>query len=116
MSVSPPATPLSPSSRLRIIVLGFVVRGPLGGMAMMYLQYFEGLCRLGHDVYFVDDGGDYPYCYNPVTYACDVNPAYGLGFAAECFTRIGYPDRWAYYDGLTKVWHGPAADRIIDFC
>src|SRR5688572_10139796 len=116
MSVSPPATPLSPSSRLRIIVLGFVVRGPLGGMAMMYLQNFEGLCRPGHDVYFVDDGGDYPYCYNPVTYACDVNPAYGLGFAAECFTRIGYPDRWAYYDGLTKVWHGPAADRIIDFC
>ncbi len=38
---------LSASDRLRIVVLGFVVRGPLGGMAWSNLHYFEDLWRKG---------------------------------------------------------------------
>jgi hypothetical protein len=36
----------------RIIVLGYIVRGPIGGMAWHHLQYVLGLHRLGFDVYF----------------------------------------------------------------
>ncbi len=50
---------LPASDRLRIVVLGFVVRGPLGGMVWSNLHYVMGLLRLGHDVYLVEDSDDY---------------------------------------------------------
>ena len=43
---------------MRIIVVGYIVRCPLGGMAWHYLQYVLGLARLGHDVYFFEESGD----------------------------------------------------------
>ena len=45
-------------SALRIVVLGYVVRGPLGGLTWHHLQYLLGLRRLGHDVYFFEDSDD----------------------------------------------------------
>jgi hypothetical protein len=53
------------SSRLRIIVLGYVVRGPLGGMVWSNLQFPDGPRALGHDVFFIEDSDDYPSCYDP---------------------------------------------------
>ena len=38
------------TDRLRIIVLGYIVRGPMGGMAWHHLQYVMGLARLGHEL------------------------------------------------------------------
>jgi len=52
--------------RLRVIVLGYIVRCPLGGMAWHHLQYVLGLHQLGHDVWFVEDSDDVPWsCYDP---------------------------------------------------
>ena len=39
--------------RLRVVVTGYIVRCPLGGMAWHHLQYLLGLARLGHHVTFV---------------------------------------------------------------
>ncbi len=100
-------------SRLRIAVLGYIVRGPIGGMAWHHLQYVLGLARLGHDVRFIEDSDDYPSCYDPGRGVVDENPAYGLEFAAAAFGRIGLPLCWAYHDAHTAQWHGPAADSII---
>jgi hypothetical protein len=121
--ISPPAnitgTPYrQPHSenRLRIIVLGYVVRGPLGGFASYHLQYVTGLARLGHDVFFVEDSDDYPSCYDPVRDVTDTDPAYGLAFAKKAFDKAGLDDRWAYYDAHTLRWHGPCADCISEIC
>ena len=43
---------------LRIVVLGYLVRGPLGGMAWSDLHYVLGLRSLGHDVWFLEDSDD----------------------------------------------------------
>jgi len=101
---------------LRIIVLGYIVRGPLGGFASYHLQYLLGLARLGHDVYYVEDSDDYPSCYDPARDVTDTNPSYGLRFAGHIFKRAGLGKRWAYYDAHTYTWHGPCADRILDIC
>ena len=66
------------SSQLRVIVLGYIVRGPLGGLAWHHLQYVMGLRLLGYDVYFVEDSNDYPACYDPVRNVTDENPDFGL--------------------------------------
>ncbi len=101
---------------MKILVLGYVVRGPVGGMAWHHLQYALGLARLGHDVLFLEDSDDYPSCYNPDRGVTDTDPAYGLRFAGEAFARIGLPDRWAYYDAHQEAWRGPAAGRLPAAC
>lgn len=103
-------------SGLRIIVLGYIVRGPIGGMTWHHLQYVLGLSLLGHDVYFLEDSEDYPSCYDPSTNAVGIDPTYGLSFAARVFDRIGLADRWAYYDAHARRWCGPAAARALDIC
>lgn len=101
---------------LRILVLGYMVRGPLGGMAWHHLQYVMGLSNLGHEVYFIEDSDDYPSCYDPEKYVTDVDPSYGLRFAADCFARVGLADSWVYYDAHTSRWLGPCAASIHKLC
>ena len=106
----------STSDRLRIIVLGYIVRGPLGGLAWHHLQYVMGLSRLGHDVYFVEDSNDYPSCYDPSRNILGTDPSYGLQFTARTFVKIGLAERWTYYDAHTSRWSGPCADLILQVC
>lgn len=115
---APPARPrasASAASRLRIAVLGYVIRGPLGGLAWHHLQYALGLDRLGHDVLFYEDSDDYPACYDPARNVTDTDPSYGLVFAAAAFTRLGLGERWAYHDAHAGAWRGPAAARALEF-
>ena len=106
----------SRASRLRIVVVGYLVRGPLGGLAWHHLQYVVGLTQLGHDVHFIEDSDDYPSCYDPRHDRMDVNPEYGLAFVQAAFDRLGLRDRWSYYDAHRHRWLGPAADRAVAIC
>ena len=103
----------APSDRLLIVVLGYIVRGPVGGMAWSDLHYVMGLTELGHEVYFIEDSGDSLWCcYDPSRNTTDINPNYGLQFAKGIFAKVGLLDRWAYYDAHGSRWMGPCADRV----
>jgi len=104
------------SDRLRIVMLGYMVRGPLGGMTWANLHYLMGLKCLGHEVYFVEDSDSYASCYDPVRNVMDIDPSYGLKYAGGILEKVGLGDHWAYYDEHTSSWHGPCADRILDIC
>jgi hypothetical protein len=104
------------ASRLRIVVLGYVIRGPVGGLAWHHLQYVMGLADLGHDVYFVEDSDDYPSCYDPSSGATGIDPSYGLRFASQTLERVGLAARWAYHDAHSQQWLGPCADHILEIC
>jgi hypothetical protein len=104
------------NERLRIIVLGYMVRGPMGGMVTSNLQYLLGLSRLGHDVYFLEDSDDYESCYNPVTMEMGTDPSYGLAFAGRALDQVGLADKWAYWDAHRSRWLGPATDHIAEVC
>lgn len=101
---------------LTIIVLGYVVRGPLGGLAWHHIQYVLGLQQLGHDVCFLEDSGDYPSCYDPSRHMTDTDPGYGIRFASYAFKRLGLQDRWAYYDAHSKHWLGPRSENALELC
>jgi hypothetical protein len=101
---------------VRIAVLGYIVRGPFGGMAWHHLQYVLGLVQLGHDVLFVEDSDDYAGCYDPGRRVMDIDPSYGLRFAASAFDIVGLGDHWAYHDAHTGRWHGPRAGDAQRFC
>ena len=103
-------------NRMRIIVLGYIIRGPIGGMAWHHLQYVLGLTRLGHDVYFFEDSDDYASCYDPTTNSMEVDPSYGIAFASQIFNAIGLSEKWTYYDAHSQNWSGPAAGRALEIC
>jgi hypothetical protein len=102
--------------KLRILVLGYIIRGPLGGLSWHHLQYVLGLHRMGHDVYFIEDSSDYPSCYDPTRGVTDADPSYGLRFAGEAFDQLGLGSRWGYHDAFTGRWHGPCSGHILDLC
>jgi len=102
--------------RLRILVLGYIVRGPLGGLVWHHLQYVKGFVDLGHEVYFVEDSDDYASCYDPVRNTISTDPSYGLEFAVKTFEYMGLGRHWAYYDAHSSRWMGPCAADILRLC
>ena len=94
-------------SKLRVIVLGIMGRTPVAGVAWQVLHYVEGIRRLGHEVYYVEDTQTWPY--NPETATSD--SAYTVKYIDRLMTWCGLGDRWAYCDvsqggrvqGLTEL-------------
>jgi hypothetical protein len=112
----PALTVSSPNERLRIVVLGYIVRGPLGGLVWHHLQYVMGLARLGHEVVFIEDSDGYPSCYDPSRDLVDTDPTYGLAFATNTFDAVGLGNCWAYHDAHLSRWLGPRAEMALKDC
>ena len=100
---------------MRIAVLGYIVRGPLGGMAWHHLNYVLGFASLGHDVLFLEDSDDYESCWDPEL-GMTTDPTRGLAFAGRARPAVGLGDRWAYWDAHAATWHGPRATDVLDWC
>jgi hypothetical protein len=88
----------------RIVVLGAMAEMPFAGVAWQVLHYLEGLRRLGHEVVYVEDTGNWPYDPDLDTVTDD-----GSG-AARRLERIlaaaGFGDRWAFVNAAREgeVW------------
>ncbi len=103
------------TSSLRIVVSGLIAQHPLlGGMTWHYLQYVLGLSRLGHDVYYFEDSGEYPYNLDGgptgddwVAHDCSEN----LRHLDSTLTRFELGDRWAYRHAPDGKWFGLTALR-----
>ena len=103
------------SRKLNILIGGYIVGGPLGGLVWHHLQYVVGLHRLGHNVLFIEDSDDYPSCYNPETLEVSTDPSYGLKFINEVFTNFNLKDNWAYYNYHSNTWYGKTREQIESF-
>ena len=101
---------------MRIVVLGYIVRGPLGGLCWHYLQYMIGFRQLGHEVLFLEDSDDYPGCYDPSVNETATEPSYGVEFITKLFTKYELQNNWAYYDEHGDRWFGLSKDKVADFC
>lgn len=105
----------SSGSRLRIVVSGLIAQHPtLGGVAWDYLQYPLGLHRLGHDVYYIEDSGEWPYNLDGgptgddwVARDCGPN----VHHLAQTLARFGLGDRWGYRFPLESRWFGMSDER-----
>jgi hypothetical protein len=108
------STQVRPSS-LRIVVVGLIAQHPLlGGISWHYLQYVLGLARLGHEVYYFEDSGEFPYNLDGgptgndwVARDCSAN----LRHLDSTLARFGLGDRWAYRNAPEQDWYGLSAHR-----
>jgi hypothetical protein len=98
------------TSNLRIIVTGLIGQHPLlGGMTWHYLQYVLGLARLGQDVFYFEDSGEWPYNLdggasgdNYVATGCRPN----INYLNSVMSHFDLAGRWAYRCPIDGCWHG----------
>ncbi|WP_223427207.1 glycosyltransferase [Tateyamaria pelophila] len=91
---------------MRIIVCGLIAQYPLGGVAWDYLQYVVGLHRLGHDVYYFEDTGNWPF--NPAEDGVSKGCEFNVSYLSRLMERFGLGDRWAYRFPYQDQWFGMA--------
>jgi hypothetical protein len=80
----------------RVVVLGLTSYTPYAGVSWQTAHYLEGLTRLGHDVYYLEDHGFWPY--DPYLEEHTNDCAGTVRFIAELMARLDMDDRWAYRD------------------
>src|SRR5262249_55393429 len=69
-------------------------RTPFAGVAWQVLHYLEGLRRLGYDVSYVEDTGEWPY--DPEQNAVTDDCTYTVNYIGRLLAWCGLGDRWAY--------------------
>jgi hypothetical protein len=92
------------TASLRIIVTGLIGQYPLGGVAWDYLQFVLGMKRLGHDVYYLEDTGQWPF--NPLRGRVAKDCHFNVEYLAGVMSRFGLRDRWAYRVPGPPHWAG----------
>lgn len=96
-----------------ILLGGYMVRYPLGGMLSWQLQFLVGLQALGHDVYFVEKYAYPNSCYDPSTNQLSSDCTYGLTVVADLLTQHGLDKKWCYV-GEDGTYHGLPERAITD--
>ena len=92
------------SSKLRVIVTGLIAQYPLGGVTWDYLQYVLGLSQLGHDVYYLEDTGLWPF--NPQEGGVAKDGSFNVDYLAGVMDRFGLQDKWLYRFPGQNQWYG----------
>jgi hypothetical protein len=98
------------TSRLRIVVSGLIAQYPLGGVAWDYGQYAQGLARLGHEVFYVEDTGLWPY--NPAEAGVSKTCDYNVRYLARVMSSLGLDGHWAYRFPWESQWFGLPRKRV----
>jgi hypothetical protein len=92
-------------STLRVIVTGLMAQHPrLGGVTWDYVQYLIGLKSLGHEVFYFEDAGLWPYRFPGEDQ--DQSGAPNAAHLQSVLDRFGLKERWAYRSGSDKRWYG----------
>lgn len=101
---------------MTIIVAGYIVAYPFAGMTWHHLNYLLGLKKLGHDVWFLEDSGEFSLPYDPVKQICDVDSSYGRAYLEKNLSRFGLSGRWCYYSQFENKCYGLSESQLAALC
>jgi len=89
---------------MRIIVTGLIGQYSLGGVVWDYMQYLLGFRALGHDVWYLEDTGAWPYHREreEISADCSLNVAH----LKEVMESFDLGDRWIYRNEPDGKYHG----------
>ena len=100
---------------MKIVVTGLIATYPLGGVSWDYIAYVAGFARLGHEVFYLEDTGNWFYDPRAQTFTDDVgwNVSYLLDVLRYANVDLG--DRWSVRapDG---TYHGASQAAVEAFC
>jgi len=89
---------------MRIVVTGLLGQFPFGGVVWDYVQYLLGFHALGHDVYYLEDSGSWPY--DPLNKTVSADCSYNVDFLQRMMTGFGLGDRWIYRNAADGIYYG----------
>lgn len=72
----------------RALVVGFIAKSPVSGMAHYNLHYIRGLKELGYDIHYVERLNVPDECYDPSTNTFGDDVTYGLRWLMHCMDRF----------------------------
>jgi hypothetical protein len=100
---------------MRVVVTGLVATYPVGGVAWDYLQYVEGFRRLGCDVFYLEDTGQ--WCYDPDAATFIRDATAGARYLADAIGTLSpsLAGAWSVR-GPDGVVHGRDADVVRRAC
>src|SRR5262249_13878109 len=98
---------------MKAIVTGMIATYPVGGVVWDYGQYALGLERLGFEVCYLEDTGDYTY--DPSRGQYDEGCSYGVGFLARSLAELSpsLGRRW-HFRGLDGRAYGLSDEALAD--
>jgi hypothetical protein len=94
---------------MNIVIAGYIVGYPVGGMTWHHLQYLLGLRALGHELTYLEDGAYLPP-YDPTTDSAG-DATYGLNYLRDTWRRYGLDDV-PYHYRFGDVSAGLSNDQI----
>ncbi len=98
--------------RLTIVVGGYIIGYPLGGMTWHHLNYLCGLHELGHDVVFLEDSGSFSLPYNPTNWTSGPDSTYGREYLERTFRQYGLPIRYCYFSEFEDRHYGLSESEL----
>src|SRR5215211_4494247 len=99
---------------MHILVLGYIIRAPYGGLCFHHLQYVLSLKQLGHEVLFYEDSDDYPGVFNYSLHGNGKNV--GLDFIDKLFNYYGLNNQWTFFESDSNNWYGLPKEKVLKFC
>ena len=78
----------------KLLVLGFMGGCPVAGVIWQHLHYIVGLQRLGHEVWYVEDGSRYPY--DPEAFTITEDFSYAARLLERLSREYGFENRWCF--------------------
>lgn len=98
----------------RVVVAGWVTGLPTASFFWHAVAFAVGFQDAGHEVWFIEDSGDDPWCYDPVAEEMDPEARYGVAFLAREMDAIGMADRWSFRHGPTGRYEGMSGQETAD--
>jgi len=89
---------------MRILVSGLLAQYAFGGVIWDYVQYILGFRALGHEVWYIEDTGEWPYSTEQQTFTEDCSA--NVAALRRLMEEFGMGDRWIYRNGANGEFFG----------
>jgi hypothetical protein len=89
---------------MRIVVTGLLGQYHFGGVIWDYVQYLLGFRKLGHEVWYLEDSGVWPYDSVAQTYTVDCSA--NVRALEAAMAEFGFAGRWIYRNGANGQFFG----------
>jgi hypothetical protein len=101
--------------KLRIVVTGLAATYPFGGVFWDYFQYVLGFKKMGHEVLYLEDTGQ--WCYDPINRTFNENGEHNAAILAREIKKLDpdLSDKWFYKDSTGKNF-GKSWNDVVRFC
>lgn len=94
---------------MRIIISGLIAQYPFGGVAWDYIGYLIGFRELGHEVYYLEDTGTWPY--DPINQTISADCTYNVDYLERVMRFFGFEEHWIYRNGADGCFYGAGEEK-----